>query len=43
MKKILRITESDLHRIIRNSVNKIIKERVYDYSFFNKDFDNKLI
>ena len=42
MKKILRITESDLHRIIRNSVNKIVKESVYDNSFFNKDFDNKL-
>ena len=42
MRKIVRLTESDLHRIIRNSVNKIIKESVYDNSFFNKDFDNNL-
>jgi hypothetical protein len=26
MKKIIRLTESDLHRIVKKSVNKIIKE-----------------
>lgn len=32
MKKIIRLTESDLHRIIRNSVRRIIKE---DYNQFS--------
>ena len=27
MKKIVRLTESDLHRIIKESVNRIIKEK----------------
>lgn len=26
MKKIIRLTESDLHRIIKNSVNRILRE-----------------
>ena len=29
MKKIIKLTESDLHRIIRKSVNNIIKESDY--------------
>ena len=29
MKKIVRLTESDLHRIIKESVNRIIKESDY--------------
>ena len=34
MKKIVRLTESDLHRIIKESVNKIINESDYmDVSF----------
>lgn len=32
MKKVIRLTESDLHRIINNSVKKIVKESsYYDY------------
>ena len=27
-KKLIRLTESDLHRIVRESVNKVLKERV---------------
>lgn len=29
-KKIIRLTESDLHKIIRNSVNRILREEIYD-------------
>lgn len=31
MKKIIRLTESDLHKIIKESVNKILKETRLDY------------
>lgn len=29
-KKVIRLTESDLHRIVKESVNKILKESAYD-------------
>lgn len=35
MKKIIRLTESDLHRIVKKSVNRILKEHHWD----DKDFD----
>ncbi len=31
MRQIIRLTESDLHRIVRESVKKIIKENAHDY------------
>ena len=31
MKQIIRLTESDLHKIIKESVNKILKETRLDY------------
>jgi hypothetical protein len=34
MKKIIRLTESELHDIVRNSVNKVLKEGVPDPSDF---------
>lgn len=34
MKKIIRLTESDIHRIVKNSVKRILKESVLD------DYDN---
>lgn len=33
MKKIIRLTENDLHKIIRNSVKRILKEDAYDHFF----------
>lgn len=33
MKKTIRLTESDLHRIIKESVNRILKESDYDNYF----------
>ena len=35
MKKIVRLTESDLHRIIKESVNNILKETRLDYDVDN--------
>ena len=43
MKQIIRLTESDLHRIIKESVNRILKEGVPDPSdFLDQDpfYDN---
>lgn len=37
MKKIIRLTESDLHRIIKNSVQRILKEDVLGNDFMQKD------
>ena len=31
MKKVIRLTENDLHRIIKESANKILREMNYDY------------
>jgi len=31
MKKIIKLTESDLHNIIKESVNKILENDTYDY------------
>ena len=36
MKKVLRLSEGDLHRIIKESVNRIIKESVNDDINFNE-------
>ena len=43
MKKIIRLTESDLHQIVKESVNRILKEGVPDPSdFLSQDpyYDN---
>ena len=32
-KKLIRLTESDLHRIVKESVNEILNERLYDIPF----------
>lgn len=40
-KKGIRLTESDLHRIVKQSVNKILKESSYDsMGNFNKESHN---
>lgn len=45
---IVRLTESDLHRIVKESVNRILKENTYnneyevDFSFFISLGDNKI-
>ena len=39
MKKIFRLTEGDLHRIIKNSVKRIIRESDEYYDFYS-DEDN---
>ena len=40
-KKLIRLTESDLHRIVKQSVNKILKESSYDsMGNFNKESNN---
>jgi hypothetical protein len=36
MKKIVRLTESDLHRIIKESVKRILKEDATSYLIFNE-------
>ena len=38
-KKLIRLTESDLHRIVKESVNRILKEVKYDYE--NQAYDEK--
>lgn len=35
-KKLIRLTESDLHRIVKQSVNRVLKESSYDY--MNKEY-----
>ena len=37
MRKVIRLTESDLHRIIKESVRRIIKEGIPDPSDFLRD------
>lgn len=32
MKKLIRLTEGDLHRIVENSVKKVLKEEKADFS-----------
>ena len=40
-KKLIRLTESDLHRIVKQSVNKILKESSYDsMGNFDKESSN---
>jgi hypothetical protein len=41
-KKLIRLTESDLHRIVKESVNRIIREGLYDneQDFYN-EFGNQ--
>lgn len=40
-KKLIRLTENDLHRIVKQSVNKILKESSYDsMGNFNKESNN---
>ena len=38
MKKLVRLTEGDLHRIVKGSVNKVLKEASLDD--FNNGFDD---
>ena len=44
-KKIIRLTESDLHKIVKESVNKIIKEIIdaepYEYDGYNPSDEEK--
>jgi two-component SAPR family response regulator len=35
-KKLIRLTESDLHNIVKESVNRVLKESSYDY--MNKEY-----
>ena len=38
MKKVIRLTESDIHRIVKNSVKRILKEDDYDpFTYSNTD------
>jgi len=37
MKKIIRLTENDIQRIVKNSVKRILKEEIGDGSFPNPD------
>jgi hypothetical protein len=37
MKKVIRLTESDIHRIVKKSVNRILKEHRWDDNDFNED------
>ena len=37
MKRRIRLTESDLHRVVKESVNRVIKETIGDGSFPNAD------
>jgi hypothetical protein len=42
MKKIIRLTESDLHRIVKKSVNRILREMDEPYNeheYSDEDFD----
>lgn len=38
-KKLIRLTESDLHRIVKESVNRILKEGLYDTDEDNEIYD----
>ena len=37
MKKVIRLTESDLHNIVKNSVNKILKEASFTRGYVSND------
>jgi len=39
MKKAIRLTESDLHRIIKNSVKKVIREGIYGDDLSHEDIE----
>lgn len=39
MKKIVRLTEGDLHRIVKLSVNKILKESLVDVSQLDGEYE----
>ena len=40
MKKIIKLTENQLHKIIKESVNKIINEDIYDNMYNLHDFNH---
>lgn len=40
MKRIIRLTESDLHRIVKNAVKRIIKEQCEPWDHHNPDYDD---
>ena len=39
MKKIIRLTEGDLHRIVKRSVNRILKESMHDFSILDGEYE----
>ena len=39
MKKIIRLTEGDLRRIVKRSVNRILKESMYDFSILDGEYE----
>ena len=41
-KKLIRLTESDLHRIVKESVNRILNERVHNFKPNEFDWDEEL-
>lgn len=41
-KKLIRLTESDLHRIVKESVKKVLKEGVFDSKRIQAELDNSL-
>ena len=43
MKKLIRLTESDLHRIVKKSVQKILREGVMDDASFNSTLVDKIL
>lgn len=43
MKQIIRLTESDLHRIVKESVQKILREGVMDDASFDSTLVDKIL
>ena len=39
MKRTIRLTESDLHRIVKRSVNRILKESMHDFSILDGEYE----
>ena len=43
MKKVIRLTESDLHRIVKESVKRVLREGVMDDASFNSTVIDKIL
>ena len=41
-KKLIRLTESDLHRIVKQSVNKVLKERIGDNAYLQQNIQQAI-